>query len=711
MRFETFKAWCLAGAAGMTVGAPTVALAQTSSDDEIVVTAQRRDQRIQDVPVAVTPLSNQFLTDNDIRSLQDLSAIAPGLVATNAVGYGQAPITIRGIGGTNGGGNVFADEPVAIYLDDVYVGRPRFNTSDILDPGSIEVLRGPQGTLFGRNATAGAILVHSATPTSELDGYLRMSANSLNEYRTQGAISGPLAEGLEGRLAVGYLRQEGWGRNATRAEDVPSGEQTSARARLAWDPTQSLHLDLIGEWSEQNTRPALERVFSLATFPFIPAFDRRSDFWTDVDNNRFDHDDPTEYSIDNKGVTLNASWDLGAATLTSVSGWRESQMTGFTDTDGSPLHATANRGVFNDDQYSEELRLVSNGQNTVDWLIGIYYLHENNALDPFTFFVYPASGALFASQKLDSYAAFADATWHASPQWSLSFGGRYSSEERDFVGGVAHLKANGTWHNFSPRGVLQFRASDNAMLYGSYSQAFKSGGFNALALGAPDEFGPEHVKAYEIGLKSDWFDNALRINLSAFHYDYKDLQVRTTPGGVGGVVIENAAEATSQGVEIETRWQATAHWSTTANLSYLDATIDRGLISTVALTIPPSTTSLQNVSGNRLSRAPEWQGYFSARYETPIEGAGTLRFDANYRFQSETFFLEVNQSHNAYRSDAWGELGGRVSYTTANNVEVAIYAQNILDERYVTQVTQLGNLPQAAVNDPAKIGIQLTLRR
>ena len=202
--------------------------------ESITVTAQRRDEDIQDVPIAITALDDAFLVRHDVQTIEDLGAFVPNLYTTNSVNYGAAPISIRGIGGANGGGNFFNDEPVAVYFDEMYIGRLSFSTGDLIDIESIQVLRGPQGSLFGRNATAGALLVQPARPTAEPEGYLRLRFAEHGERRVSGAVSGPLTNNLLGRVAVGRTDVDGWGENTFTGGNVNGRQDRTIRLSLDW---------------------------------------------------------------------------------------------------------------------------------------------------------------------------------------------------------------------------------------------------------------------------------------------------------------------------------------------------------------------------------------------------------------------------------------------------------------------------------------------
>lgn len=732
--------------------------------EEVVVTAQKRRENIQDVPVAVSALVGESLAENNVRTLQDLAASVPGFTVAANVNYGSAPMSIRGVGGANGGGNVFADEPVATYVDDAFVGRLRMSTADLVDVGSVEVLRGPQGTLYGRNSTAGAVLLRSAAPSDRTEAYLNSSYASYDEKKLAGAVSGALNEDatLLARAAFGWSDRDGWAKNSLGGH-IGGGDSFTGRLYLRALPTEGLQVDLIGEYIKSHTEAATIAIADVSAFRdavsnptgsnTVYPYTLRPGLDALVDNNRFAQNVPTYSDVIGRNATLKLEWDLDAVVLNSISNYREWDLKGVQDSDGTaidpptPVFVTGNvpnigdnDGHLIDSQWSQELRLSSGADSALDWILGAFLYHEDNRIDPIRIRNWLAgpggAGTLVtfnARQKTDSWALFADASYDLTPDLTLKLGARYSHEEKDFTNnqtvvtlnqfdppGPTFFAAGATlaapprftttesWNNFSPRAVLQYKFTDDVMAYGSYSKGFKSGGFNAFGLNAA--FKPETIEAFEGGLKSTLLDGAARLNLAAFRYDYRNLQVRT-PVPTGGVGIETADAATSQGLEVETTWYPTDGLRLDANLAYLDASFDKGSVSAVQVssfvfgTNPPVVK--EDISGNRLTRAPKWQLSLSAKHDWDM-AIGALSAQVGYRYQSSVFFLETQQDKPTYRGDSWSNFDARVALKPADsNWEVAAFVQNITDERHFSQVTAFFGLPNGALNEPRKIGVQV----
>ncbi len=742
------------------------ALAQDNAGvlEEIIVTAQKRRESIQDVPVAVSALTGESLAENNVRTLEDLSASVPGFSVAANVNYGSAPMSIRGVGGANGGGNVFADEPVATYVDDAFVGRLRMSTADLVDIGSVEVLRGPQGTLYGRNSTAGAVLLRSAAPTEGTEAYLNSSYASFNEKKLAGAVSGALNDDatLQARAAFGWSDRDGWAKNSLGGH-IGGGDSFTGRLYLRALPAEGLQVDLIGEYISSHIEAATIAIADVSAFRdatsnptgtnLVYPYTQRPGLDGLVDNNRFAQNVPTYSDVTGRNATLKLEWDLDAFVLNSISNYREWDLKGQQDSDGTaidpptPAFVTGdvpnigdNDGHLIDSQWSQELRLSSGADSALDWILGAFLYHEDNRIDPIRIRNWLAgpggAGTLVtfnARQKTDSWALFADASYDLTPALTVKLGARYSHEEKDFTNnqtvvtlnqfdppGPTFFAAGATlaapprftttesWNNFSPRAVLQYQFTDKVMAYGSYSKGFKSGGFNAFGLNAA--FKPETIEAFEGGVKSTLLNGAARLNLAAFHYDYRNLQVRT-PVPTGGVGIETADAATSKGFEIESVWYPADGLRLDANIAYLDARFDKGSISSVQVasfvfgTNPPVVK--EDISGNRLTRAPKWQFSLTARQDWDLD-VGNLSAQVGYRYQSSVFFLETQQDKPTYRGDGWSTWDARIALKPGDsNWELAAFVQNITDERHFSQVTSFFGLPNGALNEPRKIGVQV----
>jgi len=715
--------------------------------EEIVVTAQRREERVQDVPISVTALDTSFIADNGIRNIEDLSGFAPSLYTTNSVNYGAAPVSIRGIGGANGGGNFFNDEPVGVYYNDMYVGRLSFSTSDLLDVESLQVLRGPQGTLFGRNATAGALLIQTVKPTEQTEAYVRLKVAEDGEQRIAGALSGSLGRGVQARLSAAVANRDGWGDNEFNGADVNGSEDTTLRLSLAFQPSDSVNIDVMLERQDQEATPATINVASVAPLTPSSPFVERPDFDDDLDDLSFSFNDVSENDSDATNAIVSVNWDLGSITLDSITAYREYNLDGAQDSDSTEFRLFNNFGDIGSEQFSQEIRLSSNTASALSWTAGLYYFSEDTdmrfAINNFQALFGAGTNAAFdARQELDSWAVFADASYALNEQFTLTVGGRYSDEEKDFAndltvltiqnsiplpvpvgpfpvgsqipGGIPFqnpplFTSDADFDNFSPRIVLDYTPSNDVLAYLSFSRGFKSGGFNSFGLATA--FDDEEVDAYEIGLKSTLFDGRVRLNAAYFMYDYSNLQVRL-PVPTGGVSIVNAGEADVSGFELEATFSATERLRFDFNISVLDTELTRfntqqvpdNLIYLLGAPIPLETV---NADGNELTRAPELSYYLSGIYSLPLGENYTADLKVSYRYQDEAFFLETNQTQDTFRSDDSERLDVRLTLAPRSKKwEASLYVLNATDDRSITQVTALGSFPNAALSRPQQFGAE-----
>lgn len=718
--------------------------------ESIMVTAQRRDEEIQDVPIAVTALDEAFLDRHDVQSIEDLSAFVPNLFTTNSVNYGAAPISIRGIGGANGGGNFFNDEPVAVYLDGMYVGRLSYSTSDLVDIESIQVLRGPQGSLFGRNATAGALLVQPARPTAEPEGYVRLRFAEHGERRVVGAVSGPLTDDLLGRVAIGYTDVDGWGENTFTGEEVNGRKDETVRLSLAWQPATDLGAEFMLERSNQQADPATINVAPVAPGQPSSPFIRRDDLDAALDNHEFSFNDPSDNETDATNAVFKVKWELGDATLAAITGYRDYALRGRQDSDSTRFTLFTNSGVIGSRQLSQELRLSSNAREPFVWTVGAYHYSEDTDvvfdINNFQGLFGAGTAARFdARQQLDSWAVFADASYAFNDRLSLTLGGRFSNEDKRFAnkqtvatiresilpinlgpfpagsripGGTLFADppvfvSDASFNNFSPRAVLEYELLPNAFTYASYSEGFKSGGFNSFGLNPA--FDDEEVQAFEIGVKSELLQGRLRLNAAGFTYDYSKLQVRL-PVPTGGVSIVNAGAAKAWGLEFEVNLLLTDRLRLDGNIAFLNTELvkfDTQQVPEDLLFLLGAPIPLQSVSaaGNELTRAPELSFFADLQYAVDLGKDFEGLFELAWRYQDEVFFLETNQDRNTFKGGSANRLDLRFAIHPHRAAwEAALYVNNLTDDRTITQVTALGSYPNAAISPPRQYGVEFSYR-
>lgn len=642
--------YCLFSAAVQAQGAQPEGPGADTSMPDIVVTAQLRRESAQNVPISVTAMSGESLVKIGVTSLQDLAGAVPGVVVSKSVSYGLAPISIRGLGGPAGGGSLFTDQPVAVYVDGVYVPALAQSVSNFLDVDTMQILRGPQGTLYGRNSTAGAILLGSKRPDlQEVGGNIAASYASFDAVSVSGVVNVPLVSDQLGlRIAASHDSGGNWARNAVDNRRFGGGESTTVRGSLRWKGASGETIDLIVDHSDGKANPATYSLATVSRAPRGPALGtvyvgnpylRRADLDAVVDSRTVQISGDQQTRTKATDVTLIAEVPLGGVTLTSISGYRAFKVSGTQDVSPAPTPAAVtntNNTVQRQKSFSQELRLGSSGDGPLKWTLGAYYFHQdtNAFINIVTsqggapvatgfgpggpIFVGAPAGttALFdAKQKVDTFALFADATYQLTDHLSFTAGVRYSRDRKEatisntvrtitntvLAGPVlasascptATVSCRATYENVSPRAVLTFQPTTRNMIYASFSKGFNAGGFNNFGNVAnpadptnPLENSSEKITNYEIGTKNEFFDRALRLNIAVFQTGYKDLHIRQAVL-TGGVAIVNVPRARVRGFEVESVIRPVSGLTLSLNGAYLDGKIREGTLAAL-----PSTAGL-----------------------------------------------------------------------------------------------------------------------
>lgn len=700
MADKTFVKLCLllgVSAAPFAAYAQATPQAETSAVDEIVVTALRRDTALQSTPAAVAAISGEELQARGIATVEDLSAAVPAVSFGKNIG--QAHIAIRGIGAD---AVVAGQDPrVAFYQDGVYIARPDAQVSGLFDVGSIQVLKGPQGTLYGRNATGGAVVVTSAAPTAQQQGYVRVGYGNYNATKAEAAVSGPLSETVSARIAGHYDRRDGYGKNVVTGTDIDDRNEWGARLSLSWRPNDKLEFLTIADYSKEDDRANGLHYFGSALSTVTPlglalggkALLNSRDIASDID---------PKVDIKTWGVTEHISYDAGWAKLKSITAYRKVDTVNLTDVDGASLQIAFNTLEDHAKQFSEEL--TADGEvGKVSWLVGGQYFYENigpaGAQIPINSVVTGGAFSLrdaFYSQgfqKTHGLAGYAQLTYAFTEQLKLTAGGRYSREKKDLrdtfqldftrpyePGGVIVPAAGfprhltDTFKRFTPTATLEYQATPDVFLYATYSQGFKSGGYT-FGVNQP-AYLPEKITNYEAGVKSTLFNGKVTANLIGFHYDYKDLQVTQVRGPTS--VTENAATAKVDGFEAELAVRPVHGMTIGGTLAYVDARYDR------FKTADPINIAAGEVdlSGYRLPQAPKTSFALYAQNKWSV-GAYEVTLRGDYNYTGSQFFTPFQNPNVAQKSYDVGSVNLRVENEKGWSVEG--YVRNIGDTKAVAQ--------------------------
>ncbi len=669
--------------------------------EEIVVTARKREESLQEVPIAVTVTSGAVLEDTGAPDISVLASYVPNLTVYG--GRNQSTTLtafMRGIGQADPLWGV--DPGVGLYLDDVYMARPQGALLDVFDVERVEVLRGPQGTLYGKNTVGGAIKYVSRAPTDELEARVSLAGGSYGTQEVRGVVSGPLAEGrLRGKLAVASLQRDGYGENRFTGRDVQDKDSTAYRLALDWLASEAVTVQLSADRTEDDAEPrGYQR---LVANPFCPLFlgatcpplDDRYDTQSGL---------APLNSTDSEGYALTVTWELNPTwQFKSITAYRESDSENNIDFDTTPAPITDVIATYGDDQTSQELQLLYTGPGKLDGVVGVYYFDGSAGGRVLNNFLNLLFGSTEGTMDTESIAVFADGSYQVNDRLTFNGGLRVTEEDKHarafnvgFTDGtfttvnavVADFDKSETFTSVAPRLGLDYAFSDDVMGYVSLSRGFKSGGFNvrAQAVAFPqsaEPFEDEQLDVAEVGLKSILAGRQLVLNTAAFYGDYSDVQVSTfTAYDSNGDGVDdaffgdflNAGDATLTGAELEFDYSphAVQWFGLQGNLSWLDAEPDSfldfnqdGVLDTQVITNAPEYTA-----GLRFKLDfPAWGGLITATL------GGNYRDDA----------VLTNEGVNPITQDAYGTVDASIDWTHGSgHWGFKLNGHNLTDEEYVT---------------------------
>jgi len=678
------RAWRYASAALWGVGLVTTAHAQQTTQglEEIIVTARKVAENLQETPIAITAISGAALEDRQVFASDMLDQVVPNLQFANnaplAGNNSSSQVFIRGIGQTDPTSTV--DPGVGMYIDDVYIGNAVGGSMTLRDIANVQVLRGPQGTLFGRNTIGGAILLTTTDPGDEFGGKVRVGTGTDSLMDGFIALDAPFSNTLKTRFSFGIRKQDGY---VTRTDGTDLGDANTftGMTKWVWTPSDSVRVTFAGDYTkaDENGSPLVfAAITETATFARVASFDAGCPGMASnavpvpmIQDDRCANDLqargpfknngtlPLESTLENWGASVNVAWDLTEQLqFKSITAYRDLAWTGVRDADNTPLTILHTFYDVQGDQFSQELQLTYQTE-PLTAVFGLYYFDQTSD-DIATIELNPPPPGIQRdsdNNKVDnnSWAAFTQWTFNVTDKLALTAGGRYTEDDKgsfpdqfDYSNpSVKQVPAQwyrDTFSSFTPSASIAYRWTEDAMTYVSYAEGFKGGGwnshFNAVLTPAQQEqlqeFKQEEAKTYEVGAKFD-FGSTVRLNLAAFTSDYKDMQVTYRGPAPAGVApfLTNAGKASIDGAEAELTWAPTPDWRIEGSLGYLDATID-SLDNIPLAVLPPGL-----LPGNRLPFAPEWQGHVGLSYTAHVGNlAIEPRVDASY--QDTTFFDAAN---------------------------------------------------------------------
>lgn len=680
--------------------------------EDIVVTARKRSEGLQDAPIAISAITSKGLEDRGITNTSELAASTPNLVfgtSTGTSGSNSASaIFIRGIGQVDYTLNT--DPGVGVYIDGVYVARSLGSILDLADVERVEILRGPQGVLFGRNTIGGAISVTTAKPTGELQGSAELTGGGYNLFGARGMINIPISSRLMFRAVAGRTRRDGYVLQIPTGKDLGDDNSLVGRATLRWLPTDNVDISLSvdGTRTRENGAP-LVGVAINGSAPFAAFYNgavagalgcapppgplNNSNCYNSgqLTGSRFSTNSANALrsNLDVLGGSLNIEVDLGGAKVKSITAYRELDSHSARD-DHAPVKVAETTIDLTHRQFSQELQLAGRSfGGSLDWTTGIYYFDEKGSEQNVVNFsvVDILSGG---NVHNNSFAVFGQATYTILPGLSLTAGARYTTDTKRFTPDQIVLAAYtpnvppvGTFvlpnvevvnksEKFTPMATLSYKWTSDIMTYATYSEGFKGGGFTQRVfppLPETPQFKPEFVKVYEIGAKTSFFDNRLRLNSAVFHTDYSNLQINVLQGVAP--VTRNAGKARIDGAELEVTAALLKGLLLDFGLGYLDAKYQEVDPAAVGVTV-----------NSTLANTAKWTVSGGLSYKLELGGIGELTPHVDWSYRSHTFNDAINSPaiaqpgyHVVNASLAFETLDGQTRFVLAGT--------NLTNESYI----------------------------
>jgi iron complex outermembrane receptor protein len=668
--------------------------AKPNTLDAITVSARKREESLQEVPVAVTAFTADGLDKLNVEDISDLGAFVPNLTVYAARGSSSTLTAyIRAVGQSDPLWGV--DPGVGLYLDDVYVARPQGALLDVFDVERIEVLRGPQGSLYGKNTIGGAIKYVSSALDEDFYGRGSVTIGNYSQLDTKASVNLPLGGGWATRLAVASLSRDGYGENVRTGQEVSDKEILAARATLGYLGSPDFSAKFSVDWMDDQSgvrgakmlRPNTNVVIPVAT---VPALDSRYDVRNGM---------PNINDTSMLGASATLSWNLGDAwVLKSVTAYRESDTETNIDFDTLPNTIADVKAFYSDDQLSQEFQLNYDAGGKVRGVAGLYWFTGSAGGQVLNNFYGLSFGDTQGVVDTDSVAVYGEFTWDFAERWALTLGGRYTDEKKTAdVYNIGYTDATFTrpsgavaadfedsvsFQNFSPKVSLDFKLSEDILLYALASRGFKSGGFNirAQATAVPRSrlpFDDETVTTFEVGAKNAFLDDRLFVNLAYFNSDYKDIQLSVftaVPGSNPPVFFgdfANAGEGSVDGIELEYQALLSPGFTLQGNFAWLDAEYDEFITNNV------------NVAANqKFTNAPDFSAAITGLHTLQLQGGGSFTTRVSYSYQSEVY--PTTDLSEAIKQPGYGLVSAGLIWQTAGAWRFALEGANLADKEYRT---------------------------
>jgi iron complex outermembrane receptor protein len=691
--------------------------------EEILVTASKREEMESKLPLAISVVSAQDLEDRTVVEMEDAINNIPN-VTVEANVSANPRISIRGVSSDTN--NIGIEAGVGMQVDGIVLGRPSYFNTALIDVERLEVLRGPQGTLYGKNTTGGLINVVTGRPTQEFEAAGDLTFGSYDLWQVRGHVSGAISDGVSARLAFTALDQDGWAEDRNPANaDLQSADFSGARAHVQFDPQDDLRILLTAFYSKDKGIQNFQDIISgpLAALDGNDAYDRS------IYNNEKNH-----FDREISGISATVDWGLDSLTLSSVTGLLENEWSGFNDQDYSELDILATGTDQEQDQFTQEFRITSNDDQAFSWIAGLFYLDQDNSGTnratlgettppligaPYIPGYQEAANTISAIET-ESYAAFVSGTWQFNDAWSLSGGIRYTKEDKGMdyeqtlelfeiapgvpLGIIAAFAqpvapTHQTLSDNKPSGdiALSFAPSDDLNFYGRIANGFKAGGFDSTTSATADpgdlRFDPETINSFEIGAKTFLADRRVRLNAAAFYLDWEDKQEQFFNGA--NFITSNAASASNLGFELEFEALLTTDLTLSGALGHQDAEYDDFV---------DSATGVDN-SGNALPYSPDWTGSLALDYNHTLAGGWALAMRAEALYNDQAYSDSSNDER--WASDAYTRFDARIGMNSpSGRFGVSLWGKNLTEEDYFLGGFEFFGTAYASINAPRTFGIE-----
>jgi iron complex outermembrane receptor protein len=746
-----------AAATPLAITAAAPAEAGTPGVQDVIVTATRQSTRLQKTPVAVTVVGVDAIATQNLITARDLAGQTPGVTIERS---GITPLTqtffIRGIGD----GDPIFDPNVAQYVDDVYLPRAINGMSDLSDVERVEVLRGPQGTLFGENADAGAIRYITKTPTDTTEANFDVGYGTFNAFNIHGRVSGAIVPGvLDGSLSIGHEQHDGYTYDPTIKEHVNNQDTTGGRLKLAATVSPRLHVVFSADLTIDNSASA----YYIPKQPIIGGTLKNPIYGAFNPNESLASQRPKNDSWTG-GASIKVSYDINPNlvfnSITAGRGFDQDPvnynndgqpLVPYSAASPTPVSISDNYIVYHDREATQELQLIGK-YDKFDFASGLYFLYEDFSSNRIGYVVSPTAATAqpaypedqIGDTKTFNYAAYVQGNYHFTDRLTGTLGARYTIETRDFrfqglyddfsgapitlVPGASTTTPGGyaaannfayagdkTWYSFTPKYGLSYQFTSGIFGYGSVSKGFNAGGFNnrASSLATALPYNQENVETYELGVKTDWLNRRLRVNATLFYNAYDGLQ--ETAAVISPVtnafvsVRANANRAHTDGVELETVAQPIDGLTLTANASYLNTQFDS--FSNAAASVVGGKTILLGATGNQLPISPAWQLFFGSDYRVPIDLHGDLRIGANVTYESSYYSDVFNYKQGKVAPQSF--VDGYISYAPKDSRWLITLTAKNLGNRIAYQTITWGGTPnlwEGPVSPPRTVFLKIAYK-